>query len=737
MLRKLAAITKDLKTIAVSGNGYYYTISLLNAETGKKLKTLSSHSAEVRSAAFSSDGKKLISESEDRTLRLWNLEKGREIKTFGGYCNQVISIAISSDEKIFAGGNSGGFGETCLGDIKIILWDMETGKEIRDFQVSENDEGVPEVEAVALSPNNKLLAGAITQGSESYFIKLWDIQSGKELKTFEGHTTFTNSIAFSPDNKMLASRDRKNNVKLWNVENGQEIKSEIIPEWVQFNDNKIIKRNGMNIRVVKDEAQIQLINADTKQILATLVTLDESDWAVVTPDGRFDASERALKLMHYAYGLEVINLEQLKEMYYEPGLLQKLLGYSKEPLRPIVPLKDVKLYPEVIQQKIEPNSTKLTLKLKNRGGGIGEVRVLVNDNLAIADARSEQIKANPFRSEPVTITIDLAGSKYFRGQLCDEKYGKRECRNNKITVITSNYLPEIKKGNIQSRGIETDWQVAGKEDYSLPSLYAIVGGVSDYEGDALDLNFAAKDAEDFSRALMLGARRLFCPKEKSNCLDKVQVKTLSTSGKEGTIQPTKENFRTAFAEIAARAKPEDIVLVYLSGHGVSFGSGTDTYFYLTKEARSASKEDLAKVYQTAAISSAELTEWLTQTDWLKSGEKGIKALKQVLILDTCAAGTAAGQLALTAKKDLSGDQIRAIEFLKDKTGTHVLMGSTADAPSYEASQFGQGLLTYALLEGMSGKALQRSNTLTCKRCFATSNSAFRSLPKISAECKSR
>lgn len=44
--------------------------------------------------------------------------------------------------------------------------------------------------------------------------------------------------------------------------------------------------------------------------------------------------------------------------------------------------------------------------------------------------------------------------------------------------------------------------------------------------------------------------------------------------------------------------------------------------------------------------------------------------------------------------------------MKDRTGTHVITGCAADAVSYEASRFGQGLLTYSLLEGMKGASLR-------------------------------
>jgi hypothetical protein len=97
------------------------------------------------------------------------------------------------------------------------------------------------------------------------------------------------------------------------------------------------------------------------------------------------------------------------------------------------------------------------------------------------------------------------------------------------------------------------------------------------------------------------------------------------------------------------------------------------------------------------VSSAELREWLYQQNM---------PLKQVIVLDTCDAGAAVGELVkLADRRDLSPDQIRAIELLKDSTGSWILMGSAADAVSYEANQYAQGLLTYALLEGMKGAAL--------------------------------
>ena len=147
-----------------------------------------------------------------------------------------------------------------------------------------------------------------------------------------------------------------------------------------------------------------------------------------------------------------------------------------------------------------------------------------------------------------------------------------------------------------------------------------------------------------------------------------------------------------------------MLVVYLAGHGVSLQRGVDTYCYLTREARSLDSAVLTdpEVREATTITSEELAEWT----------KLIPAGKQVLILDTCAAGAAAAKL--TEKRDISGDQIRALDRLKDRTGFHVLLGCAADRVSYEASRYEQGLLTYSLLARHARGGAARGRVRRCQ-----------------------
>ncbi len=92
--------------------------------------------------------------------------------------------------------------------------------------------------------------------------------------------------------------------------------------------------------------------------------------------------------------------------------------------------------------------------------------------------------------------------------------------------------------------------------------------------------------------------------------------------------------------------------------------------------------------QNSTLSSEELVNLVKQ----------VPALKQVLIIDACASGRIVDDL--VAKRDaFSSTTIRAFDRMKDRTGMHIITGSAADAVSYEASRYGQGVLTYSLLEG--------------------------------------
>jgi WD40 repeat protein len=430
------------------------------------------------------------------------------------------------------------------------------------------------------------------------------------------------------------------------------------------------------LAIGSNDGSVRIWKSGSWQLCCTLMTYADGSWAVVDPQGRYDASNAGdIQGLRWAIGDESVALRQLKARYYEPNLLAKLLGYNDEPLREVTGIAQVKLFPTVHLTPPLPGKSQLHIALTDRGGGIGAVQVLVNGKEICADARGARFAPH---ATATTLTVDLAQSP-----------AVLPGKENLVEVIAAN-----RDGTLTSRDVALSWTAPGIPVTHMPACYAIIIGTSNYVGDTLRLRYAAHDATAFAQAIRLGAQRLFGAA-------RTHLTLLTTDG----IRPSKTAIRDAFARVAQQAYPEDVLLVYLAGHGVSLGRGQDTYCYLTCDTRSLlDLTDPARRRQVG-VTSAELQQWCAH----------IAAMKQVLLLDTCAAGAAADSL--LARRDISGDEIRAMERLKDRTGLHVLMGCAADAKSYEASRFGQGVLTYALLSGMKGAALREQQFVDVDTLF--------------------
>lgn len=169
-------------TTSLDAASSYQVMKLLDFKSLKTIKTLQEHKNSVSDVTFSPDGSK-IAVTEDSFVTLWDAKTGKLIHTLKGHLKNDSEALNSMEEKV----NQGNQGKKI--EINVLL----------------------SVSSVGFSPDGKLLAS----GGQDNTIKIWEVDTGKELYTLRGSDCTVNSVAFSPDGQVLVSGDRS--VKLWKV----------------------------------------------------------------------------------------------------------------------------------------------------------------------------------------------------------------------------------------------------------------------------------------------------------------------------------------------------------------------------------------------------------------------------------------------------------------------------------------------------------------------------------------
>ncbi len=122
-----------------------------------------------------------------------------------GHSKQVEAVIFSPENGWAA---SGSFDNT------IKIWEVESGRELRSLSGHSNA-----VKALACSTDGKWLASGGNDGT----VRIWDVESAKEVKNFDNKKATVQAIAFSPDGKRLASGGSDNLVTVRDLETGKEL----------------------------------------------------------------------------------------------------------------------------------------------------------------------------------------------------------------------------------------------------------------------------------------------------------------------------------------------------------------------------------------------------------------------------------------------------------------------------------------------------------------------------------
>ncbi|WP_422371304.1 OmpA family protein [Hoeflea sp.] len=400
----------------------------------------------------------------------------------------------------------------------------------------------------------------------------------------------------------------------------------------------------------------EIVFIDLKNMVHVLTIAQKADgeWIAYAPDGGYSASLNGTEGVFWSLGDNYVPFSALSDRYKRPELIQNLLeavarGDSLPDTGPDVEA-DVFEAPYTLTLVSQPAFTTtdetFTLELSVEKTSVDlpdpEIEYTLNGRRVL---KSRGFEEDAFFDGNETLGITRRFSLKPGENVIEASLVWRDARIQTQTV-------EV----LRDSGTQPEQRVAGQ------TLWFFGVGVSDYEKSSQNLNFAHRDAEELSRLLKAQEGGLF---------DTVNTRIILNS------EATERNVRVQMNEFLDQAAPEDTIVLFLAGHGVT--DEEQELYFITHEA------DLKKPYTGMSVDRFR--------NYLENRPLNQNAL---LLLDICHSGAAEGRV-------VADD---AVQNLTEGTGAVVFASSSGSEQSFEDESFGggHGAFTAALLEGLRGLA---------------------------------
>ncbi|WP_280276391.1 TIR domain-containing protein [Nocardia wallacei] len=275
LIPSAVAVADDLSQLAVGDHG---RILLFGTRTGMQLsRPVNAYQTKILSIAFSPHGKIFASSGEDGGVSLWNANSGERFgPTIEGHEVFAAGLSFSPDGRYLASSGIEG----------VRIWDVETGKQMGDLM-----ELTIGTSSVAFSADGARLASGGLDGT----VRIWDRATTKPIsELMTGHQDEVWAVAFSPDGKYLVTGGADGTIRLWNGRTGTAVGSPMPGHHSEV--HKIaFSADGKRIVSASSDGGV-LIWPGPEELVAELCAkltagISEENWKKwVSPDVEYDPS---------------------------------------------------------------------------------------------------------------------------------------------------------------------------------------------------------------------------------------------------------------------------------------------------------------------------------------------------------------------------------------------------------------------------------------------------------------
>jgi WD40 repeat protein len=265
--RTLKGHSGFVRGLVMSGNGRIAIsasadeLKVWDVEKGRALRTVKDRETGT-AVALSGDGHVAVTTADDDTLQVWDVQKWRKLRTLKGHYHSVKRVVLAWGGRVAAA--------ACRTDSKdwddsvyeLKTWDVATGRE-RHSMPTEMEHHSGWVDYLAISHDGRIVGAPIGK-----VVRLWETETGRELRSLRGHADDVDSVALSEDGRVAVSGSKDKTVRVWRVGGGRDLD---LPQGHSGAVNALaVSRDGAIAITASDDGTLKIWDVATGRDVRTL-----------------------------------------------------------------------------------------------------------------------------------------------------------------------------------------------------------------------------------------------------------------------------------------------------------------------------------------------------------------------------------------------------------------------------------------------------------------------------------